>query len=136
MRFRDKVIRFFSGRYGIDELSRFLFFVYIVSAILLTVTEFFISNRILFAIHILLSMLAIYVLYRVLSRSIYKRQAENCVFLSFRDRLCGWFRLQKNKYHDRKTHVYRKCPYCKAVLRLKRIKGDRKSTRLNSSHVT
>ncbi len=127
MRLRDKAIRFFSGRYGIDALSRFLFFVYVIGAILLSVAEFFIRNRLLFFIHILLTTLAIYVLYRILSRNIYKRQAENRAFLSLRDRWIGWLRLQNNKYHDRKTHVYRKCPYCKAVLRLKKIKGNHRA---------
>jgi len=127
MRFRDKLIRLFSGRYGIDELSRFLFLVYLVAAVILTVAEFFYAGWILFAIHILLTALAAYVIFRTMSRSIYQRQAENRTFLGMRDRFVGWFRLQKSKCRDRKTHVYRKCPYCKSVLRLKKIKGDHRA---------
>lgn len=127
MRFRDKLIRFFSGRYGLDSLGRFLFFVYLVLAVTLTVVEFFYSSPILFAIHLLLTALAVYVLFRMMSRSIYRRQAENRKFLGLRDNLVGWFNLQKSKYRDRKTHVYRKCPYCKSVLRLKKIQGNHRA---------
>lgn len=37
------------------------------------------------------------------------------------------FRLTKNRFRDRKTHVYRKCPYCRAVLRLKKIRGKHRA---------
>ena len=127
MRFRDKLIRYFSGRYGIDAFGRFLFLIYIVAAVILTMVEFFVTSWILFAIHVLLTTLAVYTLFRVMSRSIYRRQAENRKFLAMRDGLVGWCNLQKSKYRDRKTHVYRKCPYCKSVLRLKKIKGDHRA---------
>ena len=127
MRFRDKLIRFFSGRYGIDELSRFLFLVYLIAAITLSIVEFFCTSPVLFAVHGLLTVLAVYVIFRTLSRSIYRRQAENRKFLALRERLIGWFRLQKSKHRDRKTHVYRKCPYCKSVLRLKKVKGEHRA---------
>ena len=38
----------------------------------------------------------------------------------------GFFVLRKNKFRDRKTHVYRKCPHCKAQIRLPKVKGEHK----------
>ena len=51
-----------------------------------------------------------------------RRKENDFVFGIFR-RIKGFFKLQKNKFKDRKTHVYRKCPKCKAVLRLPKAKG-------------
>ena len=56
------------------------------------------------------------IFFRTMSRNIAKRRAENQKF-------CNFFKLRKNKFRDRKTHVYRKCPSCKAVLRLPKAKG-------------
>ncbi len=123
MRFRERLYRFFSGRYGMDELNKCLFWTYLILAILLSVIELFYASPWLFLLHALLTLAAIFLLFRTMSRNIVMRQAENRRFLALRDRALGWFRLQKNKLRDRKTHVYRKCPDCKAVLRLKKIKG-------------
>lgn len=35
----------------------------------------------------------------------------------------NFFKLHKNKLRDRKTHVYRECPFCHAVLRLPKRSG-------------
>jgi len=126
-RFKEKMIRFFSGRYGLDPLGRFLFIVYLVAILIMTVVEFFVYNLVTMIIRFLLLLLAVFLIYRVMSRNLVKRQIENQRFLSLRDKLFGWFRLQKNRFRDRKTHVFRKCPSCKAVLRLKRIKGDHRA---------
>ena len=34
-----------------------------------------------------------------------------------------FLRLSKNRIRDRKTHVYRECPYCHAILRLPKESG-------------
>ncbi len=38
-----------------------------------------------------------------------------------------FFILQKNKLRDRKTHVYRECPRCHAVLRLPKKAGSHRA---------
>lgn len=126
-KFKEKMIRFFSGRYGLDAFGKCLFAVYLVGLLVMTVVEFFVYNAITFILRLLLFILAIYMIYRVMSRNIVKRQIENRRFLAMRDKLYGWFRLQRDRFRDRKTHVFRKCPSCKAVLRLKRIKGDHRA---------
>ena len=127
MRFRDRIFRFFSGRYGMDDLNKFLFWTYLALYIILFFVEIFIKHPLFMIFHIVLLALTVFLFFRMLSRNIYKRQCENRKFLTVRDGLFGWFRLQKNIFRDRKTHVYRKCPSCKAVLRLQKITGNHRA---------
>lgn len=105
------------GRYGTDTLGNVMLVTYIVIILLYTFISFFVSS-IWFdvAVWLVSAALAITVFYRMFSRQVAKRKKEN-------DKFCGFFRLRKNKFKDRKTHVYRKCPDCKAVLRLPKAKG-------------
>lgn len=116
-KFKSKLYRFMYGRYGTDTLGNVMLVTYIVIILLYTFVGFFVSS-IWFdvAVWLVSSALAITVFYRMFSRQVAKRRKEN-------DKFCGFFRLRKNKFKDRKTHVYRKCPDCKAVLRLPKAKG-------------
>lgn len=111
-----KMANFFQGRYGIDELYKFLFILFWIIAIL----SIFIRNPI---IHLLEILICVFMFYRSLSRNIYKRQSENMRYLKMRDKVKGKITLQKRKWSERKTHIYRKCPNCKAEIRLPKKKG-------------
>ncbi|MBO5203873.1 MAG: hypothetical protein J6B72_04605 [Clostridia bacterium] len=105
------------GRYGADRLGSCLLIAYVVIIILHTFLTFFIDSLAFDVIVSLISfILAFTVIYRMFSRNIAKRRKEN-------EKFCGFFRLRKNKFKDRKTHVYRKCPKCRAILRLPKAKG-------------
>ena len=116
MKFQDKMIRFMYGRNGNDKLNQALFWVYFVLLLL----NIFLKSIILWILELLL--VALY-LFRFLSRNIYRRQRENRGFLKVWNKFTGFFKLQKNKFRDRKTHVYRKCEHCRAVLRLPKKPG-------------
>lgn len=111
-----KMANFFQGRYGIDELYKFLFILFWIIAIL----SIFIRNPIIYFLEILI---CVFMFYRLLSRNIYKRQSENMKYLKIRDKVKGKITLQKRKWSERKTHIYRKCPNCKAEIRLPKKKG-------------
>ncbi|MBS5863225.1 MAG: hypothetical protein KIC54_00880 [Clostridium sp.] len=111
-----KMANFFQGRYGIDELYKFLFILFWIIAIL----SIFIRNTIIYLLEILI---CVFMFYRLLSRNIYKRQSENMKYLKIRDKVKGKITLQKRKWSERKTHIYRKCPNCKAEIRLPKKKG-------------
>lgn len=115
-KFMYKMANFFQGRYGIDELYKFLFILFWIIAIL----SLFIRNPIIYLIEMLI---CVFMLYRALSRNIYKRQNENMKYLKIRDKFKGKITLQKRKWNDRKTHIYRKCPNCKAEIRLPKKRG-------------
>ena len=115
--FKNKLYRFMYGRYGTDTLGNVLLVTYFLILLLHTFISFFWGNVwVDAAVWLVSSALAITVIWRMFSRKIAKRRQEN-------EKFCGFFKLRKNKIRDRKTHVYRKCPKCKAVLRLPRAKG-------------
>ena len=115
-KFMYKIAYFLQGRYGIDELYKFLFIVFWIIAILSIV----IRNPIIYLLEILI---CFYMMFRALSRNIYKRQSENAKYIKIRDKVKGKLKLQKRKWNERKTHIYRKCPNCKAKIRLPKKKG-------------
>lgn len=104
------------GRYGPDNLYNFLTVTYLVVAI----ANAFLRSVILAVIELIL---IFYVFFRFFSRNIYKRSAENRKYLAIKSKVKGFFSLSRSKARDRKTHIFKKCPSCKAVLRLPRTKG-------------
>ena len=114
------------GRYGTDTISKVLMITYSVVVVAFLITNLcfmiFMPNNalasvILYISYMVLSTALIALVFgRIFSRNIVKRRAEN-------QRFVGFFKLWKNRFKDRKTHVYRKCPTCKAVLRLPKAKG-------------
>ena len=87
------------GRYGIDALYKALLVIYLI----LVVTG--------------------YAIFRSFSRNIAARQRENARWLALTAPIRREGRLLRDKWTFRKTHVFKKCPSCKAVLRLPRKKG-------------
>ena len=116
-KFKNKVAGFFYGRYGNDTLNKFLTAIYLVWLIAFTIVDIFVKS-IVFSIvgWVLTIILFVIVTSRMMSRNIVKRRREN-------EKFCGFFKLRRNKFRDRKTHVYRKCKSCKSVLRLPKAKG-------------
>ena len=114
--FRERVYSFMIGRNGGDALGRALLILYLVLALV----NAFIGSWI---VYLLATTLAIYAIYRMLSRDLYARRRENAWYLRRENAVRDLWRLQRNKWRDRKTHVYRRCPACKSTLRLPRQKG-------------
>lgn len=114
--FKDKLINFFRQRYGIDELYKFLLTMFII----IWVLNIFIRSTILYWLNLLI---CFFIIYRMFSKNVYKRQKENIKFIRIKDKLKGKVKLSRRKWKDRKTHIYRKCPNCKAEVRLPKKKG-------------
>ena len=117
MKFREKAERFMYQRNGADQFCRFLLW----SCIILAFLNLFVRSLV---ISLLEYALIIYTVFRLLSKNIYKRQKENQGYLRIENKVKSFFGLQRNKWRDRKTHVYRKCPHCRATLRLPKKKGQ------------
>ena len=116
-RFKNKLYSFMYGRYGYDTLGKTLLWIYLGVVVAYAVMSIFIDSAMVYVAYLVLSSaLVIYIIWRAMSRNIAKRRAEN-------EKFCGFFKLRRNKWRDRKTHVYRKCPKCRAVLRLPKSKG-------------
>ena len=136
MRFKERLYRFMQGRYGTDELSKFLSgsgFVLLLVALVYTVissslsanhptgsTVFFVLYWVTYAAGI---GLFIYSLFRSFSRKIYKRQTENTRFMYKKNQVRRTLSGLKEQWKNRKVYRYIRCPKCKQKLRVPKNKG-------------
>lgn len=112
---KDKLQRFMIGRYGADELTRFLLGVTMV----LIVLDLFVHIYLVY----LGGLCLIYCYYRMLSRNISRRFKENQVYLSLRFKVKEGFKSRKLQLTQiRRYHIY-KCPHCGQKIRIPRGKG-------------
>ncbi|HOV26449.1 MAG TPA: hypothetical protein PK566_08845 [Pseudobacteroides sp.] len=114
-----KVNGFMQGRYGYDELSRFLS----IAGIIMILISYLPYIRFL---NIIGFVLLVWSLGRALSRNFYKRQMERNRYLSIKNKTTQRFRLYKSMWRDRKTHKYYNCPGCKADIRIKKPERGRR----------
>lgn len=113
---RDRFRDFMYGRYGMDQLSRFLSFV----ALILLILSMFIHIWIFYIAA--LAVLA-WSYFRVFSRNTSRRYAENERFLGMVSRVAGLFR-GRGAYQGRdRAHRYFTCPQCRQKVRVPRGKG-------------
>ena len=112
---KEKFYRFMQGRYGSDQLSRFLMFLVVVSLVL----SLF-GLRIFYVLGIAL---LVYSYFRIFSKNIYKRRAENTAYLQFEYKVRQRFATWKRDMQQRKTHHIYRCPSCKQKIRVPRGKG-------------
>lgn len=114
MRLREKLWRFWSGRNGADQLYQLLMWLVLI----LMIVNLFVGSWIFSLFN--LAVLG-YATFRLLSRNISGRQRENQAYLRLLAGVKGKFKLCRNRFRDRKTHIYRKCPACHRMLRLPKI---------------
>ena len=124
-RFRNTVARFMYGRYGTDQLNRCLFVVYFVLWLISALLRWTPLGWVL-----VLPMWAVLglLLFRTLSRDIPRRQAENRWFLGWWPSVTRWFAHQRTRLRDIRRWRYRRCPACRAMLRLPIKRGRRTVT--------
>nr|WP_297179259.1 hypothetical protein [uncultured Agathobaculum sp.] len=108
--------RFMAGRYGGDQLNNAL----LVLSLLLILLERFTHWRWM-TIPVLVLLVLCY--FRVFSRNIQARYAENQRFLRWWGQIGVRLRNAGLRFQDRKTHRYYKCPHCKQRLRVPRGRG-------------
>lgn len=109
MKWLYKIQRFMIGRYGIDELYKFLFNLYLI----LFFPNIFLRNSIITKIEFIILFIAIY---RVLSKNIKQRRKENKMFLKVKKNIIKPFLNIKRNLQD-KDHIYKKCS-CGTTLKL------------------
>ena len=118
---------FMNGRNGVDQLGMTLLWGGLALNLLASILGSFVNRPLLAMVSMLLSFagLAAYVfcIYRMFSRNLDKRRAENRRYVTFRDRQKKKRTQAVNRFKNRKIYKYFKCPGCKAWLRLKRGSG-------------
>lgn len=113
---KEKFYRFMQGRYGTDELSKFLVGV----GMALIILNIFTRN---FMISLLFWICLIYSYFRMFSKNYSARYAENQKFLNIKNRLkYKWENHKKVSEQKKIYHIY-SCPYCKQKIRIPKGKG-------------
>ena len=124
-RLMNTLARFMQGRYGTDRFNRFLFVLYFV---IWLVANCFRRTAWGWIFTILLWAVLGVLLFRTLSRDIPRRQAEEQWFLRWWSPTAAWFGHQWTRLRDIRRCRYRRCPGCRAWLRLPIKRGRRTVT--------
>lgn len=120
---REKLSRIFSGRQGMDEFSKALFWMGLVCMLLSVLTAGVLRGvfGLLFT-WLGLSML-IFSFIRAFSRRLGQREAENNAYLALRQKQRYSRQAAKERRAQRKDFCFFKCPGCGVMLRVPRGKG-------------
>lgn len=113
---REKLIRFMQGRYGVDALSKCVVWIGFAMLIL----SMFLRNNIVDIIGWICIIIAYF---RMLSKNISKRAAENQVYLNKTYKLRCKLASMKNRFAQGKDYHIYSCPSCKQKIRIPRGKG-------------
>lgn len=111
MGFREKLTRFMMGRYGQDQFGKFINLVTLI-VLGVSIVLSFLSKVASYIFYAIALGLMVYSYYRMLSKQIYKRAAENRKFLQIKELL-----------KQTKTHRFFQCPKCKTKVRVPKGKG-------------
>lgn len=114
--FKQKLLTFMYGRYGVDELYYGLFTAWFV----LVIVNMFARSSV---IYLLETVALVYSIWRVLSRNYEKRRRENAAFLKIWKPVKNYLLYCKDRIKDIKTFRYRKCPKCRAIIKLPNKRG-------------
>lgn len=154
-RFMVTLSRFMYGRYGFDRMSKGLTVLYLILwAVEMLIGIFTDWYTVYYLLHLVMTALIVWVLFRMLSRNIEARRRENEKYCAFIDKLrrnkqtssynsapygsAPYNSAQYNTVYEQpqkpakpksdKTYKYVKCKNCGATLRLKRRRGTHTAT--------
>lgn len=113
---QDKLRKFMMGRYGVDQLSKFL----LGAAVIIMLISTFFRNG-LFEILPFLILIVSY--FRIFSRNINQRYNENQKFLTLKTRFFGYFANFRSRSRQNKNYHIYVCPTCKQKIRVPKGKG-------------
>ena len=108
-----------AGRNGFDRLG----IISLVAAIVLKNVAWFFRNWLYGALNLVSLALFGYTAFRVLSRNVAKRRAENYALIHLTDNLRIWSTNYRTRHAQRKQYKFFTCPGCKNKLRVPRGKG-------------
>ncbi len=117
---------FMNGRNGVDQLSMALLWTGLAAYLLGSILGS-IQNAVFALLGMLLNLAGfvcyVYSIFRLFSRNIEKRRAENRRYVTMMEKKSTQRRQAKVRFQNRKKYKYFKCPGCKAWLRLPRGSG-------------
>lgn len=116
MRFRDRLQRFMMGRYGNDQLNKFILAVSFIILIVSAITK-------IGYLYILAVLLLVLTYIRMFSRNINKRYNENAKFMKIFGKVTGWFKIKGKHLKESKDYRFFSCPTCKQKVRVPKGRG-------------
>ena len=122
-RMANAMARFMYGRNGMDQLNRALLIFYLILYFAGSITASALKSQLLVAIiHTAVNVLMIVILFRMFSKNLYKRRAENQKWVNW------WWRIKSSNAgakarHADKDHKYFTCKNCKTICRVPVGKG-------------
>ncbi len=112
----NRILQFFQGRYGMDQLNLALLLCgFVVQGL----------NRLFFSpwVEALGLVFLLLAALRFLSRKKERRATENELFLSVWRPFLSWLRELRERWRDRKLYRYFHCPECSQTVRVPKRKG-------------
>ena len=132
-KFKEKIYRFMYGRYGTDQYYNFLMVLFFVLWVfeliaLAIIPEGLIQGVASVVFGTLTTLLLCYMIFRSMSRNIYKRRRENEIYLKCSRAVKRFFSFNtsnrtKSRNRDDAQYIFRDCTRCGSVLRLPRRSG-------------
>ncbi len=126
MNFTERIKRFFRGRYGADNLCRFMLVLMLIFTLLYVITRVYLFDLISF-------ILVILILFRMMSRNYEKRSAENRKYLELTENVRVW--IKNIRSDSSSTHKVFMCPQCRQKVRVPKGKGKIQITCPKCHHV-
>ena len=111
--------RFMVGRNGMDNMA----FHALWGSVIVTLLSIFLPIP-----AIISTILMVYAVFRMLSRNVSKRRAENQRYVEFTEKITRAVKQFFLRLKGMKTHKYFRCPSCKNRLRMKRGSGEKQIT--------
>jgi ribosomal protein S27E len=109
--------RFLYGRNGFDALG----IAALIASFVLSIFRWIPLAG--FIIWLVQTAMLVYVVFRIMSKNIAARRAENLVFKGILDKIKNEFSNWKIRHESAGTHKFFKCPGCKNTLRVPKGKG-------------
>lgn len=111
------------GRYGSDNFGRFLSSSSLALLILSLLLRTFGRARFSSVLSCLAVVMLAFCYFRMFSRNIEKREAENHFYLEKEWAVRDWLSFNKDRYDQRKEYAFFTCPGCKQIVRVPKNKG-------------
>lgn len=119
MNWKEKFSRFMYGRYGVDQLSKFM----LAITFILCILSIFVRGRAGSLISTLILLLIIFLYFRMFSKNTYKRAAENEKYLKITGKFRKKINTEKQIAGQRKYYRFYNCPGCGQKIRVPKGRG-------------
>ena len=116
---KQRLMQFMYGRNGVDLFSRFLTYAALAMILLNIIVRGAVGKVFMY----LALALLVYSYFRIFSRDLNRRRAENAKYCEMRARFINAFRDGRERFRQRKDYCFFRCPSCRAMLRVPRGKG-------------